>query len=100
VKQSVREIGIRLALGATSGRVVRTFVARGLRLGVAGAAVGIVAALGLSRFLGGVLFGVSPTDLTSFARAFALVLGAVVLATIVPAWRAARTNAIGVLRRQ
>ena len=70
----------------------RDFSARGLRLGAIGAALGIVAALGVSRLLGSVLFGVSATDAVSFARALAIVLGGVVVATIVPAWRASRTN--------
>jgi predicted permease len=100
VKQSTHEIGIRIALGASGRSVVRTFLGRGLRLGLAGAGVGIVAALGLSRLLSGVLFGVSATDPNSFARAIAVVLGGVVLATIVPAWRASRTNPLSALRHQ
>ena len=92
VKQSTHEIGIRMALGASGLSVVRGFLGRGLRLGAIGAALGIVAALGVSRLLGSVLFGVSATDAVSFARALAIVLGGVVVATIVPAWRAARTE--------
>ena len=64
--------------------VVRGFLGRGLRLGAIGAALGIVAALGVSRLLGSVLFGVSATDAMSFARALAIVLGGVVVATLVP----------------
>ena len=100
VKQSTHEIGIRMALGASGLSVVRGFLGRGLRLGAIGAALGIVAALGVSRLLGSVLFGVSATDAISFARALALVLGGVVVATIVPAWRAARTNPLSALRHQ
>jgi putative ABC transport system permease protein len=100
VEQSTREIGIRMALGATRVSVVRGFLGRGLRLGAVGAALGIVAALGLTRLLGGVLFGVSTTDAISFARALAVVLGGVVVATVVPAWRAARTNPLTALRHQ
>ena len=62
VKQSTHEIGIRIALGASATSVVRTFLGRGVRLGLIGAGVGIVAALGLSRLLSGVLYGVSATD--------------------------------------
>jgi ABC-type lipoprotein release transport system permease subunit len=58
------------------------------------------AALGVSRLLGSVLYGVSPTDLPSFGGALGMVLGGVVLATIVPAWRAARTDALSALRHQ
>jgi predicted permease len=100
VKQSTHEIGIRMALGATALSVLRGFIGRGLRLGAIGAALGIVAALGATRLLGSVLFGVSATDPISFVRALAIVLGGVVIATIVPAWRAARTNPLSALRHQ
>ncbi len=98
VKQSTHEIGIRLALGATAPSVVRQFLARGLRLGVIGAVVGTLAALGIGGLLRRVLFGVSPTDAASFGRALALVLGAVLVATLVPAWRASRTDPLRALR--
>ena len=80
--------------------VVRAFLGRGLRLGAIGAVVGIAAALAVTRLLGSVLFGVSATDPISFARALAIVLGVVVVATLVPAWRAARTNPLSALRHQ
>jgi predicted permease len=100
VKQSTHEIGIRMALGASGPSVVRRFAGRGLRLGAIGAAAGIVAALGVTRLLSSVLFGISATDVVSFARALALVLGVVLVATLVPAWRAARTNPLSALRHQ
>jgi putative ABC transport system permease protein len=98
VKQSTHEIGIRMALGADGLSVVRDFLGRGLRLGAIGAALGIVVALGASRLLVSVLFGVSATDAVSFARALAIVLSGVAVATIVPAWRASRTNPLTALR--
>jgi predicted permease len=100
VKQSTHEIGIRIALGASGRSVLLTFLNRGLRLGVIGAALGTLVALGVSRLLAGVLFGVSATDAVSFARALAIVLGVVVVASTVPAWRAARTNPLTALRHQ
>jgi ABC-type antimicrobial peptide transport system permease subunit len=100
VKQSTHEIGICMALGASGLSVVRGFLGRGLRLGAIGAAVGIVAALVVTRLLSSVLFGVSATDAISFARALAIVIGVVAVATIVPAWRAARTNPLSALRHQ
>jgi ABC-type antimicrobial peptide transport system permease subunit len=100
VRQSTHEIGIRMALGAPRLSVVRGFLGRGLRLGAIGAALGIVAALGVTRLLGSVLFGVSATDAAAFARALALVLGGVIVATLVPAWRAALTNPLKALRHQ
>jgi predicted permease len=100
VKQSTHEIGIRIALGAPRASVVRGFLARGMRLGAIGAAIGVVAALVLTRFLQGALFGVSATDATSFAAALLVVLGGVALATLVPASRAARTDPLRALRHQ
>jgi len=99
-RQSTHEIGIRMALGASRGSVVLGFVARGLRLGAIGAALGILAALGAGRLLHSVLFGVSTTDAASFARALTVVLGGVSVATVVPAWRAARTDPLTALRHQ
>ena len=100
VKQSTHEIGIRMALGASAWSVVFAFVSRGLRLGAIGAGLGVAAALGSSRLLDSLLFGVSATDVVSFARALAIVLGCVIVATLVPAWRAARTNPLTALRHQ
>jgi predicted permease len=100
VKQSTHEIGIRMALGASGLSVVRGFLGRGLRLGAIGTVIGVVAALAVTRLLTSVLFGVSATDAISFARALALVLGVVIVATVVPAWRAAHTNPLTALRHQ
>jgi ABC-type antimicrobial peptide transport system permease subunit len=69
-------------------------------LGAFGAAFGVVAALGVSRLLASVLFGISATDAVSFARALALVVSVVLVATLVPAWRAARLNPLRALRHQ
>jgi putative ABC transport system permease protein len=98
VKQSTHEIGIRMALGASAGSVVLTFLRRGVTLGAVGAALGLAAALAASRLVGSALFGASPTDAVSYARALAIVLGGVMLATLVPAIRAARTNPLTALR--
>jgi predicted permease len=100
VTQTTREIGIRMALGATAAMVLRAVLARSLRLGGAGAVLGTVVALGGSRWLGSLLFGVSPTDAVSFAGALALVLGGVILATLVPAWRAAHIDPLAAVRQQ
>ena len=100
VKQSTHEIGIRMALGASALSVLRGFLGRGLRLGAIGAAVGAVAAFALGRLLERVLFGVSPTDPVSYSRALAVVLAGVIVATLVPAWRAARTDPLSALRHR
>ena len=98
VKQSTHEIGIRMALGAQTVDVVWHFLRRGLRLGGIGVIVGTVSALVLTRLVGSVLYGVSATDPVSFAGAVAVVVGAVVVATVIPAWRAARTPPLKALR--
>jgi len=100
VKQSTHEIGIRMALGASTRSIVRGFLGRGVRLGATGAIVGIVAALGMTRLLKSALYGVSATDAMSFLTALGVVLGGVLLATIVPAWRASRTDPLRALRHQ
>jgi ABC-type antimicrobial peptide transport system permease subunit len=100
VKQSTHEIGIRMALGASGSSIVRSFLVRGLRLGAIGAAAGMTAAFGVSRLLVSVLFGVSATDPVAFARAVLLILAGVILATIIPAWRASRTDPLRALRHQ
>jgi predicted permease len=99
VKQSTREIGVRMALGASGAAVVRGFMSRGLRLGAIGAAIGLVAALGVGQLLRSALFGVSATDPLSFVRAISVVVIGVVLASFVPAWRASRTDPLRALRR-
>ena len=93
-------IGIRMALGASNLSVVRGFVARGLRLGAMGAGLGLTAALAVTRLLSSALFGVSATDVSSFARALAIVISVVVVATLVPAWRASQMNPLSALRHE
>ncbi len=100
VKQSTHEIGIRMALGASGAAVVRVFVARGLRLGVVGALVGMAGAVVAARLIGSVLYGVTPTDVIAYSRALAIVFAGVLAATLVPAWRAARTDPLTALRHQ
>jgi len=100
VKQSTHEIGIRMALGASGRTIVRAFVGRGVKLGTIGAGLGLAVALALTRLLGSALFGVSATDATSFLFALAVVLGGVIIASLVPAWRASRTNPLTALRHR
>lgn len=100
VKQSTHEIGIRIALGASRYSVVRRFLARGLKLAGIGAAIGVVMALAVTRMLGALLYGVSATDVSSFASALAIVISVVAVATLVPAWRASRMNPLSALRHQ
>ena len=100
VSHSTHEIGIRLAIGADRGEVLRRFLTRGLRLGVVGATVGVVAAGAASRALSSLLYGVSATDAVSFSSAVAVVIAVVLGASLVPAWRASRTDPIAALRHR
>jgi putative ABC transport system permease protein len=96
--QRTREIGVRMALGAQASDVRRLFVSHGLKLVGAGLAVGIMAALALTRVMSTLLFGVKATDPATYL-AVSLVLGVVALvATYLPARRAARVDPIVALR--
>jgi predicted permease len=100
VAQQTREIGIRVALGAQRNQVMRMVVGRGVRLTAVGVAVGIVAALWLTRLIGGLLFGVGRTDPLTFAGISALLLGATALASYIPARRATRVDPMVALRSE
>jgi predicted permease len=92
VAQRRREIGVRLALGATGADVLRLIVGRGLVLAVAGVAIGLVGALALTRFMQGVLYGVTTTDPLTFVLVAAGLLGVAILASWLPARRAASVD--------
>jgi predicted permease len=98
VSQQTREIGVRMALGATPGGVLRWVVGQGFRLAVAGLLIGLIAGLVLMRFVATLLFGVSTHDPATFG-VVALVLGLVAfLACYVPARRATRVSPVVALR--
>jgi putative ABC transport system permease protein len=88
VAQRTREIGIRMALGASRSDVARSVVWQGLALTLAGAAIGLVAALWATKLVAKMLYGVAPTDAVSFIVGALVLLGAAVLACIVPVRRA------------
>jgi len=100
VTRRVREYGIRLALGLPPGRVVSLVLGRGLRLVMLGSAVGVVAALILTRLLASLLYGVGATDPGVLAGAVAALLVAGAFAAFIPARRASRTDPAFVLRQQ
>jgi predicted permease len=99
-RQSTHEIGIRIALGADRRDLLGRFLARGVRLGAAGAALGLLLSLTIARLVSGLLYGVGPTDVVSFTAALALVMTIVLLASLIPAWRASRTDPIAALRHR
>jgi len=98
VRRRVREIGVRMALGAQTQQVVGLVVMQGLKMTFLGLAIGIAAALALGRVLTSLLFGVSAADLTTFV-VVALLLGCIaLLASVIPAYRATRVDPIRTLR--
>ncbi|HEX7182944.1 MAG TPA: ABC transporter permease [Thermoanaerobaculia bacterium] len=100
VSQRVREFGIRFALGATERGIVRLVVSRALLLIMAGLAAGLVLALWSSRVLANLLFGIGPIDPMSFFGTALLLTAAALLASYLPARRAAKTNPTVALRTQ
>ena len=98
VAQQTREIGIRMALGAQPGDVMRMMLRRGLMWVAAGAAAGLVGALGATRLLGTLLFEVKATDPLSFAIATGLLVAAALTACYIPARRAMKVDPMVALR--
>jgi predicted permease len=95
-----KEFGIRLALGAEPGRVLRLVLAQGGLLIGAGVAIGILGALALTRFLRALLYEVTPTDPFTFAAATVALVGVAMIACLIPARRAMAVDPITVLRRE
>jgi predicted permease len=98
VAQRTHEFGVRLALGASSGDLLRLVLGEGLRLPVAGLALGLTGAFALTRVLRHLLFEVSATDPVTFAAVAALLLAVAFVACWLPARRAARVDPIVALR--
>lgn len=95
-----REIGVRLALGAAPGRVLRAIVGQGLAIVGIGLVIGVAAAFGLTRFLSDLLYGTTPLDLTTFAAMALALLIIAAVASYLPARRAAAINPIESLRNE
>jgi ABC-type antimicrobial peptide transport system permease subunit len=100
VSQRTREIGIRIALGARSERVVRMVLASGTRLVLAGVAVGLPAAWAASRSIESMLFGLGPNDPIVIGGAIALLTLAALVAAYLPARRASRVDPLVALRHE
>ena len=98
VSQRTREIGVRMALGAPHGAVLRSALGQGIALVAGGVLVGILGAAAASRLLSGFLYGVSATDPMTFAAVGLFLMLVAVVASFVPARRASRIGPIEALR--
>ena len=98
VTQRTREIGIRMALGAARRDVVRMVAGHALRLAAAGMVIGLALALALTRYLGSLLFEMQPADPLTFAGVCVLLTAIVLVASWIPARRAAQVDPVRALR--
>jgi putative ABC transport system permease protein len=100
VSQRTQEIGIRMALGASPAEVLRSVLGQGIALGAAGVGIGMLAALGVTRVLSKLLFGVTPTDPATFVLVAVVLLGIAAAASCIPALKAMRVDPIEALREE
>jgi predicted permease len=100
VEQRFREIGVRIALGADGREIFRLIIGNGIGLALAGVILGVPAALGLSRLMGGVLSGVATTDPLTYVTVVLLLVISALLASYLPARRATRVDPIVALRAE
>ena len=100
VRSRVRDIGVRMALGAQTGDILKLVLSEGVSIGVAGAALGLLAALAATRLLSSWIYGVRTMDLLCFAGGAALLLATSILASYLPARRAAQVDPLIALRQE
>jgi ABC-type antimicrobial peptide transport system permease subunit len=98
VSQRTREVGIRMALGAQHGELARMFVRYGLILAGIGVAIGLAAAIGLTRFMQSLLFEISPLDPATYLAVALVLVAAVVAASYLPARRTLAVDPVKALR--
>jgi len=100
VTQGARDLGIRMALGATPGAIVRLILRHGMSVALIGVAAGLAGAFVLSRFMRSLLFGVGPADPVTFAAVSLLLMAVALVASYIPARRAARIDPMVSLRTE
>jgi putative ABC transport system permease protein len=100
VSQRTHEIGVRIALGAQAGNVLRMVVWRGMSLALIGVALGVSVALAVTRIMKSLLFEVSATDPTTFAQIVLLLVVIAMVATYIPARRATKIDPLQALRHE
>ena len=100
VTRRTREIGVRMALGAEGGVVRRMVVAQGGRVALIGVAVGVLASIGLTRYLENLLFGVEPLDVLTFTAVSVVMVGVALVASYLPARRASLVDPVVALRAE
>jgi putative ABC transport system permease protein len=100
VSRRTREIGIRLAIGAGRGEVLRMVLANGLILALLGIAAGLAVAFAVTRFMRSLLHGVSPFDPLTFAVVGGVLTAVAILSSLVPAWRATRVDPVVALKTE
>lgn len=98
VSRRTHELGVRVALGASRREIMRLVVREGMMLVAIGTVAGLAAALGLTRLMADLLYGVRPADAATFAAVSLLLGGIALLACYIPAWRATRTDPVAALR--
>ena len=100
VSQRTQEIGVRVALGASAGSILRMVFTSGMRQAAIGLALGLAASLGISRVLTAIIVGVSPTDPLTFGLVVGVLLAAAILGCMLPARRAMRVDPAVALRHE